>query len=33
VARETLEAGRRPVDDGWQSVYIGSPRRLDRVVT
>jgi hypothetical protein len=33
VARETSKAGRCPADDGWQSVYIASPRRLDRVVT
>ena len=33
MARETPEAAGRPVDDGWHSVYIVSPRRMDRVVT
>jgi hypothetical protein len=30
---ENQETGRVPAGDGWQSVYIGEPRRLDGVVT
>lgn len=33
MARESPEAAGRPVDDGWQAVYIASPRRMDSVVT